>query len=62
MPVRRKALEDFGVNVINEPIVVDGNIVTSWNPSTAVDVALLLLEKLTSKDNAEKVRQLLGFL
>ncbi len=59
--VRREALQGFGVNVLNQPIVIDDNMITSWNPSTAVDVALLLLEHLTTKENAEKVRQLLGF-
>lgn len=59
--IRRKALQGFGVNVINQPIVIDDNMITSWNPSTAVDVALLLLEHLTTKNNADKVRQLLGF-
>ena len=61
-PVRRKALMDFGVNVIHQPIVMDDNIITSWNPSTAVDVALLLLENLTTKSNADKIRQLMGFI
>ena len=60
-PVRREALQGFGVNVLNQPIVMEDNIITSWNPSTAVDVALLLLEHLTTKKNADKVRQLLGF-
>jgi 4-methyl-5(b-hydroxyethyl)-thiazole monophosphate biosynthesis len=59
--IRREALLGFGVNVINQPIVIDDNMITSWNPSTAVDVALLLLEHLTTKNNADKVRQLLGF-
>jgi 4-methyl-5(b-hydroxyethyl)-thiazole monophosphate biosynthesis len=59
--IRRKALQGFGVNVINQPVVIDDNMITSWNPSTAVDVALLLLEHLTTKNNADKVRQLLGF-
>jgi len=59
--IRREALQGFGVNVINKPIVIDDNMITSWNPSTAVDVALLLLEHLTTKNNADKVRQLLGF-
>lgn len=59
--IRRDALQGFGVEVINQPVVTDDNIITSWNPSTAVDVALLLLELLTTKDNADKVRQLLGF-
>jgi len=59
--VRREALQGFGVNVINQPIVIDDNMITSWNPSTAVDVALLLLEHLTTKNNADKIRQLMGF-
>lgn len=59
--IRREALQGFGVNVINQPIVIDDNMITSWNPSTAVDVALLLLEHLTTKNNADKVRKLLGF-
>jgi 4-methyl-5(b-hydroxyethyl)-thiazole monophosphate biosynthesis len=59
--IRREALQGFGVNVINQPIVMDDNMITSWNPSTAVDVALLLLEHLTTKNNADKVRELMGF-
>ena len=59
--VRREALKGFGVNVVHEPIVVDDKMITSWNPSTAINVALLLLEDLTSKDNADKVRKLMGF-
>lgn len=59
--IRREALQEFGVDVINQPIVMDDNMITSWNPSTAIDVALLLLEHLTTKDNAGKVRKLLGF-
>lgn len=60
-PVRRDALKSFGVEVINQPIVIDDNIITSWNPSTAVDVALLLLELLTSTSNAEYIRSIMGF-
>jgi len=59
--VRREALQSFGVNIVNEPIVIDENIITSWNPSTAIDVAFFLLELLTSKTNANVVRMLMGF-
>ena len=59
--VRREALKGFGVQVLHQPIVIDDNMITSWNPSTAVDVALLLLEQLTTKANADKVRELMGF-
>ncbi|BBE19993.1 ThiJ/PfpI family protein [Aquipluma nitroreducens] len=60
-PVRRDALKSFGVEVMNQPIVIDDYIITSWNPSTAVDVALLLLELLTSKTNADYIRSIMGF-
>lgn len=60
-PVRRQTLAELGANVKDEPIVCDSNIVTSWNPSTAVDVVMLLLEQLTSKENVKKVRKLMGF-
>jgi len=59
--IRREALKGFGADVLNQPVVVDDNLITSWNPSTAIDVALLLLELLTSKSNAGKVRKLMGF-
>jgi 4-methyl-5(b-hydroxyethyl)-thiazole monophosphate biosynthesis len=60
-PKRRQALKDFGANVLHQPIVFEDNIITSWNPSTAIDVASHLLEKLTSKENTENVRKLMGF-
>jgi|WetSurMetagenome_2_1015567.scaffolds.fasta_scaffold218344_2 protein deglycase len=60
-PVRQETLRSFGVNVINESIVIDDNIITSWNPSTAIDVALILLEMLTSKENADYIRWIMGF-
>jgi 4-methyl-5(b-hydroxyethyl)-thiazole monophosphate biosynthesis len=59
--IRQDALSGFGVQVMNEPIVVDDNIMTSWNPSTAIDVALMLLESLTSKTNADYIRRIMGF-
>ena len=59
--VRRAALHRFGVEVTDQPIVAEDNMITSCGPSTAVDVAFLLLEHLTTSDNADKVRQLMGF-
>lgn len=58
---RQQTLRDFGVNVINEPVVMDDQIITSWNPSTAIDVAILLLELLTTKKNADYIRSIMGF-
>ncbi|HEX2935719.1 MAG TPA: DJ-1/PfpI family protein [Bacteroidales bacterium] len=60
-PARHETLRSYGVNVLNQPIVVEGNIITSWNPSTAIDVALTLLEMLTNKKNADYIRDIMGF-
>ena len=59
--VRRCALKEFGAEVIDEPIVMDENIITSWNPATAIGVALLLLERLTDKENSDYIRSSMGF-
>ena len=57
----RKELVDYGVNLLDNPIVIDNNLITSNGPSTALDVAFVLLEALTSKENTLKVRNLMGF-
>lgn len=60
--IRQRQLEEFGVNVLgDEPIVVDGNIITSYNPSTAFGVAFKLLELLTNRENCDNVKRLMGF-
>lgn len=59
--IRQEWLREFGVEVLNQPIVIDGNIITSWNPSTAMEVAFLLLERLTSKKQADFIREIMGF-
>lgn len=46
----------------DQPIVVDNPIMTSYNPSTAFDVAFALLESLTSTENANHVKRLMGFI
>ncbi|KOF56272.1 MULTISPECIES: DJ-1/PfpI family protein [Clostridium] len=58
---RQKQLKEFGVNVVNEPIVVDENIITSYCPETAPGVAFKLLEKLTSTEKMEIVKRDMGF-
>ena len=60
-PVRRDALKEFGAEIVNQPVVMDGNIMTSWNPASAMDVAFLLLERLSTKENADLVRRAMGF-
>jgi 4-methyl-5(b-hydroxyethyl)-thiazole monophosphate biosynthesis len=58
---RRSELAAMGAVVMDEPLVIDGNIITSTSPATATEVAFALLEDLTSRDNAPKVRRLMGF-
>ena len=59
--IRQETLRSYGVNVENIPIVVEGNITTSWNPSTAMDVAFSLLERLTSLEQANYIKEIMGF-
>lgn len=54
-------LKEFGVNVVNEPIVVDGNIITSYCPETAPKVAFELLKMLTSEEEMEVIKKAMGF-
>ncbi|MGM9536192.1 MAG: DJ-1/PfpI family protein [Intestinibacter sp.] len=58
---RQKELAAFGVDVVNEPIVVDKNVITSYCPETASGVAFKLLEMLTSKEEMEVVKKAMGF-
>lgn len=58
---RQKQLEEFGVNVINKPVVIDKNVITSWCPVTAIDVAFQLLEIMASKQDSDKIREIMGY-
>ncbi len=58
---RQNQLRDFGVEVLNEPVVVDKNIITSYCPETAAHVAFKLLEMLTTKKDMERVKSAMGY-
>ncbi|HBF2209591.1 TPA: DJ-1/PfpI family protein [Clostridioides difficile] len=58
---RQRQLSEFDVNVVNEPIVVDKNIITSYCPETAPHIAFKLLEMLTSKEQMDEVKLAMGF-
>ncbi len=59
--IRIQTMKSFGVDTQAQPIVEDANVITSWDPSTATDVAFRLLEKLTSKEQTRYVRSIMGF-
>lgn len=60
-PARLQALSQFGAIIAPGKVVQDGNVITSCNPGTAIEVALMLLEKMTSKENASHIREIMGF-
>ncbi|MBN2102857.1 DJ-1/PfpI family protein [bacterium] len=58
---RRKQLAEMGANIKDKPVVKDRNIITSTSPATAIEVAFTLLEILTTKENVEKIQEMMGF-
>lgn len=58
---RQRQLAEFGVNVVNERVVVDDNVITSYCPETAADVAYELLKKLCGEDKMKTVREAMGY-
>ena len=59
---RRKQLADFGAQVQDSHLVVDGNIITSTGPATSIDVALKLIELLTDTENVAEIKRNMRFL
>jgi len=60
-PERSAALAAFGADVVDAPLVFDDRIITCRNPAAAMEAAFFLLELLTSKDNADHIRRIMGF-
>ena len=58
---RQKQLEKFGVTVINQPVVIDKNIITSYCPQTAPYVAFELLNKLIDEKDTVLVKRAMGY-
>lgn len=58
---RQKQLSEYGVNVVNERIVIDENVITSYCPETAADVAFELLRKLFGTEKMMVVRKAMGY-
>lgn len=58
--IRPQQLADFGAIYCSDRLVIHEHIITSANPSTALDVAFALLEMLTTKENTLHVKELMG--
>ena len=58
---RQKQLAEFGVEVVNERIVIDNNIITSYCPETAPDVAFELLAAMLGREEMSVVKKAMGY-
>lgn len=56
---RKAQLESYGATFVDRPLVIDGALITSTGPGTAIEVAFALLEMLTSQSNADHIRHVM---
>lgn len=54
---RKSELESYGAIFVDEPLVIDGNLLTSTGPGTAVEIAIKLLEVLSTPAFAQEIRE-----
>lgn len=59
--VRPGQLAEYGVEVTSNQMEISERIITSCGPSSGLEVAFTLLEKLTCRKNADKVKFAMGF-
>ena len=59
---RQKQLAEYGVEVVNEPVVKTNNIITSYCPQTAPEVAFVLLDELIGTEKMLVVKKAMGFI
>lgn len=50
------------MDVINETVVVDDNIITSYCPQTAPQVAFELLERLIGEEKTNLIKTGMGYI
>lgn len=60
--IRQKQLAQYGVLIVNKPVVKTGNIITSYCPQTAPDVAFTMLEMLIGTKNTDVVKTAMGYM
>ena len=54
------ALQDSSITITDNPVEIDGNIVTSRSAGTAMDFTLTLIELLAGKEKREEINQQLA--
>jgi len=60
--IRQKQLAQYGALIVNKPVVKTGNIITSYCPQTAPDVAFTMLEMLIGTENTNIVKTAMGYM
>ena len=58
---RQKQLAEYGAQIVNMPVVKTDNIITSYCPQTAPEVAFVLLENLIGTEKTKIVKTAMGF-
>lgn len=58
---RQKQLAEYGVEVVNFPVVKTDNIITSYCPQTAPEVAFVTLEAFVGTEKMQVVKTAMGF-
>ena len=58
---RQRQLAEYGAVVVNDPVVVTDNIITSYCPQTAPEVAFTLLGMLVGNEKMQIVKTAMGF-
>lgn len=51
-----------GAEVLNQEVVEDGNLITSWGLGGAIPFALTLAERLSSAEEAQRIRQGIAYV
>ena len=54
---RKAELESYGAIFVDNPLVIDGHLMTSTGPGTGVELALALLELLSTPQFAQEIRE-----
>lgn len=55
--MRKAELESYACVFVDEPLVIDGHLMTSTGPGTGVELALKLLEMLSTTEFADDIRK-----
>lgn len=58
---RLEQLSKYNVNISMKSIVIDGNVISSAGPSTAIQVAFELLRMISNDETVEEVKYQMGF-